>query len=177
MPFDPFQAVVRLERKSPRLARFAAMFLLSWISPFNARLKATMIAWDDGTCVIGVKRRRGVRNHVGSIHAGALFTLGETCAGLVIVRNFPFGQYRPLMSDVKVNYSKQARGDVVGKCTIAPDVIARMKEDVAGGEVPFVDVLTEISNQDGEIICTVTTTWQVKLWGLVRKPTDAQIPA
>lgn len=174
MPFDPFQAVVRLERKSPAFARFATMFLLSWISPFNARLKAELVEWSEEKSVIAVKRRRGVRNHVGSIHAGALFTLGETCAGLIIVRNFPFGQYRPLMSDVKVNYSKQARGDVVGRCVIPAETIQRMKADIAREEIPFVDVLTEISNAEGEVICTVTTTWQVKQWGLVRqKPKDA----
>jgi acyl-coenzyme A thioesterase PaaI-like protein len=168
MPFDPFHAVVKLENKSPAFARFLAMVFLSWISPFNARLKAKLLHWDSQTCVISLKRRRAVRNHVGSIHAGALFMLGETCAGLVIIRNFPFGQYRPLMSDVKVHYSKQARGDVVGKCIIAPEIISRMKEDIAREEVSFVDILTEIRNLEGEVICNVTTTWQVKEWGLVQ---------
>ena len=171
MPFDPFQAVVRLEGKSPAFARFATMFLLSWISPFNARLKADLLVWDAEKSVISVKRRRGVRNHVGSIHAGALFTLGETCAGLVIVRNFPFGQYRPLMSDVRVNYSKQARGDVVGKCVIPASEIERLKSEMNGDEPRFIEVVTDIFNAEKEIICKVTTTWQVKKWSLVRKKT------
>ena len=168
MPFDPFRMLVKLEAKSPELSRSVAMFFLSWLSPFNAHLKAKMLEWSDNSCTILVKRRRLVRNHVKSIHAGALFTLGETCAGLVIVRNFPFGQFRPLMSDVKVNYSKQARGDVTGTCTISPETIARMKAEIERDEVPFADVLTEIRNTEGEVICAVTTTWQVKQWGLVR---------
>ncbi len=168
MPFDPFQSLAGLEKISPPLARFSAMFLLSWISPFNAHLNGKMLEWSDGRCTIRVRRCRSVRNHVKGIHAGALFTLGETCAGLVIVRNFPFGQFRPLMSDVKVNYSKQARGDVVGQCVIPPETIARIHEELKAEQVPNVEVVTNILNTEQEIIAVVTTTWQVKPWGLVR---------
>ncbi len=170
MPFDPFHAIARLEEKSPALGRWVAMAFLSNLSPFNRHLKAKMLEWNDNKCVIEVKRRRRVRNHVGSVHAGALFTLGETCAGLVIIRNFPFGKFRPLMSDVRVTYSKQARGDVVGECVISPPDILRMHEDIARDEVPSIEVVTNIYNSDKEIIAVVTTVWQVKPWGMVRKP-------
>lgn len=170
MPFDPFHAIARLEEKSPRLGHWAAMTFLSYLSPFNRHLKAKMLEWNNSKCTIAVRRRWRVRNHVGSVHAGALFTLGETCAGLVIIRNFPFGKYRPLMSDVRVNYSKQARGDVVGECIIAPEEIARMHENFKLEQVPSTEIVTNIYNADKEIIAVVTTVWQVKPWGLVRKP-------
>lgn len=168
MPFDPFYAIARLEEKSPKLGHWVAMAFLSYLSPFNRHLKAKMLGWSDNSCVIAVKRRRGVRNHVGSIHAGALFTLGETCAGLVIIRNFPFGGFRPLMSDVRVNYSKQARGDVTGKCVIPPETIVRMHEDLAKGVIPSVEVVTEVHDKDNLLLATVTTVWQVKPWGQVK---------
>lgn len=168
MPFDPFHAIARLEERSPKLGHWVAMTFLSFLSPFNAHLKAKMLEWNDNLCVIAVKRRRRVRNHVGSIHAGALFTLGETCAGLVIIRNFPFGRFRPLMSDVRVNYSKQARGDVVGSCVIPPETIARMHEDLVNNEIPFVEIVTTIHDEDQLLLATVTTVWQVKRWDLVQ---------
>lgn len=168
MPFDPFQSLVRLERKSPKLVHIAAMCFLSWISPFNAHLRAKMLEWTDRRCHIKLVRRRGVRNHVGSIHAGALFTLGETCAGLVIVRNFPFEKYRPLMSDVKVSYSKQARGDVTGEAEVLPEEISRIMSVISDGEIPFTEISTVIRNKDGETIAVVGTTWQIKSWDQVR---------
>ncbi len=171
MPFDPFRFIAGVEKKSPKLAHAMVMTFLSFLSPFNRHLKAKMIDWTDEKAVIAVKRRRRVRNHVGSIHAGALFTLGETCAGLVIIRNFPFANYRPLMSDVRVTYSKQARGDVVGECVIPAATITRMKAEIDAGDVPLVEVITAISNDQGEVIANVATTWQVKAWQLVRKPT------
>ena len=168
MPFDPFAFIKGLEGNSPRLARMATMCALSLMSPFNRHLKAKMLEWTDEKAVIQVRRIRRVRNHVGSIHAGALFTLGETCAGLVIIRNFPFKYFRPLMRDVRVNYSKQARGDVVGGAIIPPVDIARMHETIKQGEIPTIDVTTNIFNDQKEIIAVVTTTWQVKSWQLVK---------
>lgn len=172
MRFDPFRMLVRLEKKRPALARFLAMVFLSFVSPFNARLRARMVRWDDNNCVIFLKRRRGVKNHVGTIHAGALFTLGETCAGLVIIRNFPFEGFRPLMSSVRVDYSKQARDDVTGAAHVGPETIGAMREALAGGEVPSVEIVTEISDGTGLPIAAVTTVWQIKPWQKVRSPSS-----
>lgn len=168
MPFDPFAFIKGLEQNSPRIARMATMCALSLMSPFNRHLKAQMVEWNDNRTVIKVRRIRRVRNHVGSIHAGALFTLGETCAGLTIVRNFPFARFRPLMSDVSVTYSKQARGDVTGVCDISPADIANMHKTIMAEGVATLRVTTNILNTDNEIIAVVTTVWQVKAWQLVR---------
>lgn len=168
MRFDPFRSIARLEKKHPKLARFAAVHFLSLISPFNAHLGAKMVEWSDTDCKIFLKRRRGVRNHVKAIHAGALFTLGETCAGLVIIRNFPFEGFRPLMSDVRVSYFKQGRADVIGEAHIAPEKIAAMHEDLKRGEIPKIEVVTEIYDKERLLIASVTTVWQVKPWKLVQ---------
>jgi acyl-coenzyme A thioesterase PaaI-like protein len=168
MPFDPFAFIKGIEKNSPRFARMATMCALSLISPFNRHLKARLMEWNDEKAVIQLRRIRRVRNHVGSIHAGALFTLGETCAGLVIIRNFPFKKFRPLMSDVKVTYSKQARGDVTGEAIIPAADIERMHETIRQGEVPSLEVTTNIFNDQREMIAVVTTTWQVKSWQLVK---------
>lgn len=168
MPSDPFEFLSRIEQTHPRLGRFLAMQFLGWLSPFNRHLRASLKAWSDTTCVIEVKRRRRVRNHVGSIHAGALFTLGETCAGLVIIRNFPFKNFRPLMSDVRVSYTKQARGTVTGECLIAPEAITAMHQTLQSGEIPTLEAVTNIYNAAREIVATTTTTWQVKPWQLVK---------
>lgn len=168
MRFDPFRWLVRLERKRPALSRCLAMVFLSFVSPFNAHLRAKMLRWDDHHCAILLKRRRGVRNHVAAIHAGALFTLGETCAGLVIIRNFPFEGFRPLMSGVRVSYFKQGRDDVTGEAHIPPETIAAMHDMCRKDEIPTVEVVTDIYDHARLHIASVTTVWQVKPWKDVR---------
>lgn len=171
MPFDPFKFVRGFEGKKPELSRRLAIGFLGLMSPFNSRLKTRLIEWTDNKAVIVLKRSRGVRNHVGSIHAGAQFTLGETCAGLVIIRNFPFGGFRPLMSNVSAVYSKQARSDVTGECILAQSEIDRAKESMAAGEVPTLEMTTRIYgdvNGERTIVSIITTMWQVKPWGQVK---------
>jgi acyl-coenzyme A thioesterase PaaI-like protein len=168
MRFDPFRSISKLEKKSPALARFIAIHFLSFLSPFNAHLGSRLIEWTNQDCKIFLKRRKRVRNHVATIHAGALFTLGETCAGLVIIRNFPFEGFRPLMSEVHATYSKQARDDVTGEAHIPPEKIAAMHADLARGEIPKVDVVTNIYDKDRLLIASVMTVWQVKPWKLVQ---------
>ena len=171
MPFDPFSFLKNLETTQPEIARFLTMQFLNRFSPFNNTLKAKMLNWTNNECKIFVRKRRGIQNHVGNIHAGAIFTLGETCAGLVIIRNFPFAQYRPLMSDVKVTYSKQARGDITGVSTLNVSAIQNAQDKMASGEIPTIEMRTDIySDVKGaqEIIAVVSTVWQVKPWKDVR---------
>ncbi len=171
MPFDPFKFLRGLEDKYPKTSKCLTMGFLNKLSPFNNHLGAKLIEWSDNRCLIFVKKRRKVQNHVGSIHAGALFTLGETCAGLVIIRNFPFEKFRPLMSDVKVNYYKQARGDVWGECIAAPGAIEAAHVTFQSAEIPTIEMTTNISgdvNGERQIIAVVTTIWQVKPWGQVK---------
>lgn len=168
MPFDPFRFLRGLEKNSPALSRNLTMAFLNKLSPFNAHLGAKLLEWTDEKALIFVKKKRGVQNHVKSIHAGAIFTLGETCAGLVIIRNFPFENFRPLMSDVRVTYSKQARGDIWGEAVAAPGVMQNAHEVFNNGEVPVIEMTTNILNDQKEIIAVVITTWQVKPWNMVR---------
>lgn len=166
--FDPFAALTRVEKKHPRLARFLAMSALSRMSPFNAHLSGRLVDWTDAQCRIFLRRRKRVRNHVATIHAGALFTLGETCAGLVIIRNFPFSGFRPLMSSVQADFYKQARADVTGEAFLDPAKIAEMHAILSDGGIPSVDVITNIYDADRLLIASVKTVWQIKPWKLVQ---------
>ena len=171
MRFDPFKFVRSLEAKHPKLAHKLVIFFLNLVTPFNGHLKTRMLEWSDNSTVVELKHSRGVCNHLKAIHAGAQFTLGETCAGLAIIRNFPFAGYRPIMSNVSVVYSKQARGDVIGECLLPQSEIDRVKDAIAKGEVPTIEMTTNISgdvNGSQEIISVVKTIWQIKPWGLVK---------
>ncbi len=169
MPFDPFLFIKNAETRSPKLARTLAMVFLSLMAPFNRHLGARLDEWTDNHSVIFLKKRRKICNHVKNIHAGALFTLGETCAGLVIIRNFPFRDYRPLMSGVKASYIKQARTAVTGECRADPAALENARKIFAAGEVPVIEMVTTILNPQRETVAVVTTTWQIKPWTQVRK--------
>jgi acyl-coenzyme A thioesterase PaaI-like protein len=172
MPFDPqidfMKWAEKLENTSPLIANRITMKALGFVSPFNSHLKAKLKEWKKTLVKIDLDCHRGVKNHVGSIHAGALFTLGETCAGLLIIKNFSFKNHRPLMSEVEVKYDKQARGRVYGVCEISEKLLDEAKVTLGQKEVPFIPMKTLIYNEKDELVATVKTKWQVKPWNQVR---------
>jgi acyl-coenzyme A thioesterase PaaI-like protein len=162
--FDVGKFADALETRSPFLMRATSMKLLGFISPFNSHLKAHLKEWSSKEVRISMDCHRGVKNHVGSIHAGALFTLGETCAGLLIVRNFSFGEFRPLMTDINVKFTKQARGPIYGSCELSAPQLKKVKAALAKNEFPLLPMETFLFNEKDESIATVKTTWQIKPW-------------
>jgi acyl-coenzyme A thioesterase PaaI-like protein len=168
MPFDAMMWAEKLENASPAIANRVSMKLLGFVSPFNSHLKLKLGEWKKTKVKIFLGCHRGVKNHVGSIHAGALFTLGETCAGLLIIKNFSFKNHRPLMSEVEVKYDKQARGTVHGISEISEKALDEAREVLKKDEVPFIPMKTLIYNDKNELIATVKTMWQVKPWTKVR---------
>jgi acyl-coenzyme A thioesterase PaaI-like protein len=168
MPFDVTKIVDVIEGVSPKLSRRVTMLAISLLSPFNGHLKSKLVEWTKSKIIVELSNRRGIRNHVGGIHAGALFTLGESCAGLLLVKNFPFDRYRPLMSKVAVEYKKQARSTVYGHCEIAKKTLTQVKEDLKKKKIPYVSCKTVIKDKKGQEIAVVQTTWQLKLWSEVK---------
>jgi len=169
MPFDPLMWAEKIEMASPPLARSLTMIALGLVSPFNFQLRGQLAQWSKTKSVMKIQCRRPLRNHVGSIHAGALFTLGETCAGLVIIKNFNFKNHRPLMSKVQVIYEKQARGDVYGVCEVSEKILEAAHKTLKSKKVPFISVKTLIFDNQDQLIARVKTTWQVKPWKQVRR--------
>ena len=169
MRFDPVALAEVLESASPRLANVLSMKALGLISPFNSHLGAKLLTWSKNESKIEIKCHRAIKNHVGSIHAGALFTLGETCAGIIIIRNFSFKKFRPLMSDVEVKYSKQARGKVQGIAVLSLEALKKAQKEIREKKIPFIPMKTIITDEPGNVIAEVKTIWQVKPWKQVRK--------
>lgn len=177
LPFDFAEAATKLGDRSPFLLRTLGMRFLGIVSPFNSHLKMRLQEWTEKSTRIEMNCHRGVKNHVGGIHAGAIFTLGETCAGLILVKNFSFKDFRPLMTDVSVKYKKQARGKITGVAGIPEAAVKKARAALLGGkgkskakaaEEFYVPMETKIFNSDGHEIAVVSTTWQIKPWKRVR---------
>jgi acyl-coenzyme A thioesterase PaaI-like protein len=168
MPFDYFKILEKFEAKAPGLSRNISVKVLGLVSPFNSHLKARILDWSRESTTLEVRLHRGVKNHVGGIHAGAIFTLGETCAGLIIIKNFSFNEYRPIMSDVTVHFSKQARGTIVGVARVDRASLSKVEQGLKKGLPQMLELDTEILNSKNELIASVKTKWQIKSWDQIK---------
>ena len=91
-------------------------------APFFAKIHPLVTDLRPGGCTIRIKDRRSIRNHIGSVNAGALCTLCELTAGLAVDASIP-RHLRWIPREMTVRYLKKARGTLHGICRLDPDVL------------------------------------------------------
>ncbi len=103
------------------------------------------------------------RNHVGGAHACFLALIGEYPAGILLAQNYSPEDYRMIISELKVEYHKQVRGQVKG-------VARKPKENwpKLSDEEIWIPMITEIFDSKGNRAATAHTQWQLKRWSAVR---------
>jgi len=75
-----------------------------------------------GFCCVEIKERRSIKNHLGSINAGALCTLSELVGGLAVEATIP-SHLRWIPKEMTVQYIKKAKGKLVAECCVDPSIL------------------------------------------------------
>ena len=102
-------------------------------------------------------------NHVGGPHAGAMFTLGESASGAVVLAGFAdlLDRATPLAVEATIRYLKLAKGDVTAHAVIsrpAPDV----RDELAAGSRPEFTVEVALTTADGTETGAMSVTWTLR---------------
>jgi uncharacterized protein (TIGR00369 family) len=132
--------------------------------PFAGYLGLEITEVGPGEATVVLPRRQELNNHVGSQHAGALFTAAETASGAAFVGAFAvrMGDVTPLARSAEIDYVKIANGPITAKGTLGIDAakaIATLDEE---GKVEF-PCEVELTDKDGEVVATATVHWHVRL--------------
>ena len=85
--------------------------------PFAGHLGLEITSIGEGEAVVVLPERAELTNHVGSQHAGALFTVAETASGAAFVGAFAerMGEVTPLARSAEISYEKIAKGPIEAK--------------------------------------------------------------
>jgi acyl-coenzyme A thioesterase PaaI-like protein len=131
--------------------------------PFVGHVGVEITELEPGACAVRLPDRPELRNHVGSQHAGSLFTAGETASGGAFVGAFAaeMGELRPLVRDARIAYTKVANGEITARAAFAEGVDAVRERLDAEGAVDFT-VEVELTDGDGERVAEMTVAWNVK---------------
>lgn len=102
-------------------------------------------------------------NHIGSQHAGALFTLGEAASGAAMAGAFApvILEVRPIAGKAEIAYTKVAKGTITAHSrTLQPsaELLEKLNTD---GKVAF-DVAVDLTNTDGDPVAQMTVAWHIK---------------
>jgi uncharacterized protein (TIGR00369 family) len=103
-------------------------------------------------------------NHIGTLHAGALFTLAESASGLAMTAAFAerLADVTPLAARAEITYAKVARGDVTAQARIDQPVEELLATLDAEGKVRF-PVVVDLTDPAGEVCATVVVDWHVRV--------------
>jgi acyl-coenzyme A thioesterase PaaI-like protein len=80
--------------------------LVCWRAPYFATIRPTVESLQAGRCVVRLRDRRRVRNHLGTVHAIALCNAAELAGGLATDAAMP-PQLRWIPKGMQVRYLKK----------------------------------------------------------------------
>ena len=131
--------------------------------PYNRYLGLEVGEVGDGRGVVRLPADERLHNHVGSQHAGALFSAGEAASGAAFVGAFAerMGEITPLARTAEISYLKLARGAITATGTLGESkdaLLARLESD---GKVEF-PVEVELSDAEGNTVASMTVNWHVR---------------
>src|SRR4051794_34063743 len=124
---------------------------MSQAVPFVGHLNLEIASIGEGEATVVLPERPELLNHVGSQHAGALFTAAETASGATFVGAFAerMADVTPLARSAEVAYEKIANGEITAKATLGVDAAEALATLDAEGKVEF-PCEVELSDGDGQ---------------------------
>lgn len=131
--------------------------------PFNRHLGLEVVEVTETSGSVRLPDDERLLNHVGSQHAGGLFSAAEAASGAAFVGAFVerMGEITPLAKAAKIDYLKLAKGPIVATGKLSEDKAALLERLDADGRVVFtIDVSLE--DEQGVEVATVAVDWHVR---------------
>ena len=139
--------------------------------PFAGYLGVEVTNVSAGEATVVLPERPELTNHVGSQHAGALFTVAEAASGAAFVGAFAerMGDVTPLARSAEISYEKIATGPIEANATLGVPADEALATLDAEGKVVFPCEI-ELTDASGQRVATATVQWHVRL----NKPSEPQ---
>jgi acyl-coenzyme A thioesterase PaaI-like protein len=125
--------------------------LIGRLAPYTGTIRPEVVELAPGRARVRMRDRRGLRNHLNSVHAIALMNLGEAVTGVAMLASLP-PNTRGIPMRLSMDYVKKARGTITGTCNC---------EIVPTNEPQERDVVGELHNEAGELVARITARWKI----------------
>jgi acyl-coenzyme A thioesterase PaaI-like protein len=134
--------------------------LFSWAvgrtAPYTGTIGGVYTRVEPGFARVELADRRGIRNHLASVHAVALVNLAEMTSGVALLTALPPG-VRGIVTGLSIEYRKKARGRLVCETRAAvPDSVR-----AGTGDHVAHDVHATIADGTGDVVAVATVHWRL----------------
>lgn len=138
--------------------------LLDWGAPFNRPHGFDVKMIDERKVEVVAPYKRRNMNHLKGMHACAIATVGELAAGLMLFRYFSSKEYRIILSEMNVEYRRQAKCDVIAKAGLMSSEVDDLSKELQIAGITTKKMVTQVYDDSDQHIATVRTVWQIKDW-------------
>jgi thioesterase domain-containing protein len=105
---------------------------------------------------------QGNENHVGTMYAGALFTLAEIPGGALCLTLLDVSRFYPIVKEMNIRFLRPARTDMTIEASIPREEAERIRAEAEKkGKADFV-IESEIKDETGEVVATSKGIYQAR---------------
>jgi thioesterase domain-containing protein len=132
--------------------------------PFVERMGVRLDAIEPGYCRMTAPID-GNGNHIGTMYAGALFTLAELPGGAIYLSSFDAGRYYPVVKGMDIRFLKPATTDISVEVRITPQEVERIQAVAAEMGKADYSWDCELVDADGVVVARSTNDYQLRTHG------------
>jgi len=132
--------------------------------PMVGTLNIEYLELDAAHALLRMPDQAAYHNHIGGIHAGAMFTLAETASGAIVLAEFGdmFDRLVPLAVSAEIRYLKVAMGPLTAEA-VMDATVADVVAELESGKRPEFNVDVAIRDESGTMTGAMTIVWTLKL--------------
>ena len=104
----------------------------------------------------------GNQNHIGSMYAGALFTLAEIPGGALFMTSFDVTRFYPIVKEMNLRFRRPAKGDICVEARLSAEQIEQLQNEAqANGKADYLLDL-ELTDANGEVVALSRGLYQLR---------------
>jgi acyl-coenzyme A thioesterase PaaI-like protein len=105
---------------------------------------------------------RDNQNHIGSMYAGALFTLAEIPGGALFITSFDSARFYPIVKEMNLRFRRPATSDIRVEARLATDDIERLQAEAQRlGKAEYWLEL-QLTDASGEVVAESRGLYQLR---------------
>jgi len=133
--------------------------------PYNAMLGVRITEMEGGRAAGTLPSRTEVGNHVGTMHAGAQFSLVEAVSGAAVSSAFLdlLGRATPLAQGAELTYKRPVRGDAFAEAVLGPEVTERVRGELQSQGRARFEVRVTLTDAKGALATEAVMRWYIRL--------------
>lgn len=125
----------------------------------NAGLQVEYLAPGEVRCLMPFK---GNGNHIGTMYAGALFTVAEIPGGALFLTSFDTARFFPVVKSLNLKFVKPAKSDVRVTALLSAAEIDRIEQEASTAGKSEFTLSLELKDVDGVVVAISEGLYQLR---------------